>query len=249
MRDYIYPPVIVAAKTAFKALGLRFRIRGTENIPRSGGAVLACNHISYVDFVFAGLAADSVKRRVRFMAKQELFRHRITGPLMRGMRHIEVDRADGLASYREAVRYLEQGELVGVFPEATISYSFEPKEFKTGAVRLASEADVPLVPVIVWGTHRMFPKGRDRDFSRGQTLAISVGAPLRPTGADAVAETVALKAAMVKLLDETVRTYPEMPAGAWWLPASYGGGAPTPEVAAEIYAEEMAERAARRKKS
>lgn len=249
MRDLTYPPVIFAAKTAFKALGLRFQMRGTENIPRSGGAVIACNHISYVDFVFAGLAADAVKRRVRFMAKQELFRHRITGPLMRGMHHIEVDRADGLASYREAVRYLGAGELVGVFPEATISYSFEPKEFKTGAVRLAAEVGVPVVPVIVWGTQRMFPKGRDRDFSRGQTLAIGVGEPLRPSGADAVAETADLKAAMVGLLDETIRGYPEMPPGAWWLPASYGGSAPTPQRAAEIYAEEMAERAARRKKS
>lgn len=247
MRDFTYPPVIVAAKTAFKALGLRFQLRGTDNIPHSGGAVLACNHISYVDFVFAGLAADAVKRRVRFMAKQELFRHRVTGPLMRGMHHIEVNRADGLASYREAVGYLERGELVGVFPEATISYSFEPKQFKTGAVRLAAEAGVPVVPVIVWGTQRMFPKGHDRDFSRGQTLAISVGEPLRPTGSDAVAETADLKATMVTLLDETIRAYPEMPAGAWWLPASYGGGAPTPKEAAEIYAEEMAERARRRK--
>jgi len=245
VRDITYPPIIVTAKIAFKALGLRFDMRGTENVPREGGALLALNHVSYVDFILGGYAANPSRRLVRFMSKRELFDHRWTGPLMRSLHHISVDRADGLASYAEGVRYLREGEVVGIFPEATISRSFELKEFKTGASRMAAEAGVPLVPVILWGTQRLKTKGHPQDFSRGKTIAITVGEPLHPTGENSVAETAELKAAMARLLDETIRAYPadEQPPGSWWLPASYGGSAPTMEEAARLDAEEKRERA------
>lgn len=245
MRDLTYPPIVVTAKLAFKALGLRFQMRGTEHVPRSGGALLALNHISYVDFILGGFAAQPSKRLVRFMAKREIFDHRLAGPLMRSLNHISVDRADGIASYDEAIRFLQMGEVVGIFPEATISRSFELKEFKTGATRMASAAGVPLVPTVLWGTQRLKTKDHPRDFSRGKTIAISVGEPLYPTSASSVAETAELKARMAALLDETIRAYPadEQPPGSWWLPASYGGSAPTLEEAARLDAEEKRERA------
>ena len=147
MRDITYPPIIVTAKLAFKALGLRFQLQGTEHVPRTGGALLALNHVSYVDFILGGFAAHPSKRLVRFMAKREIFDHRLAGPLMRSLHHISVDRADGIASYDEGVRYLESGEVVGIFPEATISRSFEIKELKTGATRMeALSGNVGTVP-------------------------------------------------------------------------------------------------------
>ena len=245
MRDLTYPPIIVTAKLAFKALGLRFQMTGTEHVPREGGALLALNHISYVDFVLGGFAAQDSRRLVRFMAKRELFDHRWTGPLMRSLHHVSVDRADGIASYDEGIRLLREGEIVGIFPEATISRSFELKEFKTGAARMAAGAGVPLLPTILWGTQRLKTKSHPQDFSRGKTIAISVGEPLHPTGANPAAETAELKAAMARLLDETIRAYPadEQPPGSWWLPASYGGSAPTMEEAATLDAEEKRERA------
>ena len=245
MRDITYPPIIVTAKVAFKALGLRFLMTGTENVPTSGGALLAFNHVSYVDFILGGFAAQPSKRLVRFMAKRELFDHRWTGPLMRSLHHISVDRADGIASYDEAIRLLQDGEVVGIFPEATISRSFELKEFKSGAVRMAAQAGVPLVPVILWGTQRLKTKSHPQDFSRGKTIAITVGEPLHPTGANPVAETAELRSRMTRLLDETIRAYPaeEQPPGSWWLPASYGGSAPTYEEAALLDAAEKRERA------
>ena len=248
MRDITYPPIIVAAKTAFRLLGQRFQMTGTEHVPREGGVLLAVNHIGYVDFIYGGLAANPSKRLVRFMAKRELFDHSFTGPLMRSLHHIEVDRGAGTASMRQALAYLKQGEAVGIFPEATISRSFELKEFKSGAVRIAAEAGVPLVPVILWGTQRMMTKGHERDFSRGKTIAIRVGEPLHPTGEDPEAETAELRAVMQGLLDETIRSYPEdeQPAGSWWLPASYGGSAPTPEEAEALDVAEKRERAAKR---
>ncbi len=248
MRDITYPPVIWTAKAAFKALGLRFKMSGTEHIPRSGPALLAVNHVSYVDFIFGGLAAQPSKRLVRFMAKKEIFDHGIGGPLMRSLHHIEVDRGEGLASYQEGLRYLRMGEVVGIFPEATISRSMEIKELKTGAVRLAAEAEVPLIPVVLWGTQRMMTKDHPKDFSRGKTISISVGEPLRPAGVDPAAETAELRAAMSELLDRTIRAYPadEQPPGSWWLPASYGGTAPSPERAAELDVEEKRRRAERK---
>lgn len=248
MRDLVYPPVIWTARAAFRALDLRFRMSGTEHIPPTGPALLAVNHISYVDFIFSGLAALPAGRLVRFMAKREVFDHRVGGPLMRGMHHIPVDRADGSGSFDEALQYLRSGEVVGVFPEATISRSFEVKELKTGTVRLAATAGVPVLPVVLWGTQRIMTKDRPRDLSRGKTIAITVGEPLTPTGEDAVADTLLLRERMSTLLDRTIRDYPaeEQPSGSWWLPAAYGGSAPTPDEAAELDEAERRRRAARR---
>jgi 1-acyl-sn-glycerol-3-phosphate acyltransferase len=245
LRDFTYPPIILTAKVVFKALGLRFQMRGTENVPSTGGALLAINHVSYVDFVLAGLAAQPSGRLVRFMAKREIFDHPVAGPVMRSLHHISVDRADGIASYAEGIRTLQSGQVVGIFPEGTISRSFELKEFKTGATRMAAAAGVPLVPVILWGTQRLKTKDHSQDFSRGKTIAISAGEPLHPTGREPVAEAAELKARMAALLDETIRAYPadEQPPGSWWLPASYGGTAPTPEEAARLDAEEKRDRA------
>jgi 1-acyl-sn-glycerol-3-phosphate acyltransferase len=248
VRDLTYPPIIVACKTAFRALGQRIRISGAHHVPREGGVLLAVNHVSYVDFVYGGLAANPSGRLVRFMAKRELFDHRYVGPLMRSLHHIEVDRAEGEASLRTAVEYLRAGECVGIFPEATISRALELKELKTGAVRIAAEAGVPLVPVILWGTQRMMTKDHPKDFSRGKTITLSVGTPMHPTGEDPAAETAELHRVMSLMLDEAVRAYPadEQPPGSWWLPAKYGGSAPTLEAAAVLDAEEKAARAARR---
>jgi 1-acyl-sn-glycerol-3-phosphate acyltransferase len=216
--------VIVAAKTMFKVLGLRITIDGAEHVPRTGGAVIACNHVSYLDFIFCGLGAHPSRRLVRFMAKESIFKHRISGPLMRGMHHIPVDRSAGLASYRAALEALKSGEVVGVFPEATISPSFTVKEIKTGAARMASAAGVPLIPMALWGTQRLWTKGRPRRLrQRGVPISIVVGPPMAPA-AD-------LRATMQALLDRAQQNYPQRPSGpddSWWQPAHLGGTAPLP---------------------
>ena len=95
MAEIVYPPVVVVLKTFWKYLGLKFDFKGDHNIPREGGAILAMNHIGYLDFALIGTAALPVKRYVRFMAKKEIFENKIAGPLMRGMHHISVDRSSG----------------------------------------------------------------------------------------------------------------------------------------------------------
>jgi 1-acyl-sn-glycerol-3-phosphate acyltransferase len=249
--EIVYPPVIGAAKLMFRALDLRITVTGAERVPSGGGAVLAANHVSYLDFIFCGLAGVYRRRLTRFMAKQEVFDHPVAGPLMRGMHHIPVDRSAGAASFEHAAAALRAGEIVGVFPEATISRSFTVKEIKTGAVRLAQETGVPLVPVALWGGQRLFTKDLPRDFrTRGRALSITVGEPMAaPPGEDPGRLTDALRERMQELLEHTQKTHPDQPSpgeDAPWHPAHNGGTAPSPERARELDETEKTARAARR---
>jgi 1-acyl-sn-glycerol-3-phosphate acyltransferase len=239
MSDLVYPPVIAAAKLMFRVLALRIDVTGAKNVPVDGGAVIACNHVSYLDFIFCGFAAQPSGRLVRFMAKKSVFDHRLSGPLMRGMHHIPVDRDAGLASYRQALAALKAGEVVGVFPEATISRSFTVKDIKSGAARMAATTGVPLIPMAVWGSQRLWTKGRPRTLTRRHVpISIIVGEPLtltRTNTGDAATEE--LRTRMSMLLDSAQRDYSDRPADpndAWWQPAHLGGTAPTPEQAAAL---------------
>ncbi len=139
---------------------------------------MAINHIGYLDFALAGTAALPAGRLVRFMAKKQVFDHPISGPLMRGMHHISVDRSNGAPSYVEALKALRSGEIVGIFPEATISRTFELKEMKSGVIRLAMDSAVPVIPTVIWGSQRIWTKRQPRNFKRrGIPITISVGAP------------------------------------------------------------------------
>ena len=247
MAEIVYPPVIGAARTLFRALDLKIRIEGAEHIPRTGGAVLVSNHISYLDFIFAGLSTLPTKRLVRFMAKKEVFDHKISGPLMRGMHHIPVDRAAGAAAVGAALKSLKGGEIVGVFAEATISRSFTIKEIKNGAVRMAVGAKVPMIPMALWGTQRLWTKGHPKKLlQRHVPITILVGEPMYPQrGDDYDAVSADLRERMAAMLDQAQRSYPEIPPGAWWQPRHLGGTAPTPEEAAEMDEAEAKAREAR----
>lgn len=227
MAEPIYRTVIITARTLFRALGLRITVDGLEHLPRAGGAVLAMNHTSFLDFALGGYPADLVDHRVvRFMAKDGIFRHPIAGPLMRGMRHIPVDRAQGQAAYAEALRVLKTGELIGVFPEATMSRSFDIKGLKNGAARMAAVADVPLIPMIIFGGQRMLSYGH-RDLTRGRPISITLGEPMHPSTADDVdVVTGQLRERLRDLLEQTVKRYPEDGTGQWWCPQRFGGAAP-----------------------
>lgn len=243
-----YGTVIAMVRTLWRVQGLRITITGMENLPATGGGVVAINHTGYLDFTFAGLPfyRHRPPRLVRFMAKQEVFDHKITGPIMRRLRHIPVDRANGAASYDAAVRALKEGELVGVYPEATISRSFELKEFKSGAARMAIAADVPIIPHIVWGAQRIWTKDHPRKMWRPKVpISIAVGEPIQPT-LPPTELTALLRSRMQHLLEQVQDAYGPYPPGEFWVPNRLGGDAPTLARAAELEAAELAERAARR---
>ncbi len=225
--------------------GTRITYGGEESIPDRGGAVVAINHTSYVDFLPAALAVHRRGRRLRFMIKAEMQQVKVVNFLIKHTRTIPVDRGVGAGAYAVAVQRLREGELVGVYPEATISRSFELKEFKTGAARMAIEADVPIIPVIVWGAQRIWTKDHPRNLGRTKVpITVQVGAPLHPAK-DITQTDAALRESMTALLHRAQQRYPH-PAGAYWVPCRLGGGAPTLAEAARIEADEAAARAASR---
>jgi 1-acyl-sn-glycerol-3-phosphate acyltransferase len=249
VKDWVYRSVIRTALGLFRVLGFRFTIEGIEHIPDTGGAVVVSNHVSYFDFMFVGLAAHHRRRLVRFMAKKSTFDNPVSGPLMRGMHHIPVDRSAGAAAYSHAVEALRQGELVGVFPESTISRSFQLREIKSGAARMAIEAGVPVLPVVTWGGQRVWTAGRRPVWHRGVPVTLHVGEAIPVTGTTTAAElTESIRQALVELTEQVQRAYPAPPPGEsdWWQPAYLGGSAPEPERAREIEAAAMQERLARK---
>ena len=230
MAEVVYPPVIIVLKSFWKYLGLQFHFEGDEKIPRKGGAILAMNHIGYLDFALIGTAALPTKRLVRFMAKKEIFNNKLAGPLMRGMHHINVDRDNGSASFVAAMRALRSGEIVGIFPEGTISKSFEVKEIKSGAVRLAMGAGVPVIPAVIWGSQRIWTKGVRRDLRRRKIpIFVKFGEPINfEKGDDVEASEKALRETLIKLVHEIQSKYPDSHIGQRWAPARLGGTAPAP---------------------
>jgi 1-acyl-sn-glycerol-3-phosphate acyltransferase len=244
--DPLYKTIIGVARTVFAVQGLKFKVSGAENVPATGGGVIAVNHTGYMDFTYAGLPVRTPKRYIRFMAKKEVFDNKITGPIMRNLKHIEVDRVAGADSYQQAVDALRRGELVGVYPEATISRSFEIKEFKSGAARMAIEAGVPIVPIVIWGAQRVWTKGHPKKMGRTKTpISIAVGKPIEPFE-PASELTALLRTTMQGLLLELQKDY-EHPAGAYWVPARLGGSAPTLEEATALDVAEAEARVAARK--
>jgi len=228
--DRTYRLVVRAARGVFAGLGLRLDVRGAEHLPTHGGAVLAGNHVGFLDFLFVGLVGRERGRFVRFLAKQGVFHPPVVGPAMRAMRHVPVDRAHGEVALRQAVARVSAGEVVGVFPEATISHSWELRPFRPGAAAVAAWCDVPLVPVAVWGSQRILTVGGRFSLRRGTAVTILVGEPLHPgPDADPYAVTEQLRARLETLLDEAIETHPDRPrddVDRWWLPASRGGTAP-----------------------
>jgi 1-acyl-sn-glycerol-3-phosphate acyltransferase len=235
-RDRPYRIIIRLALIVFRLFRFRFDVRGSEHVPATGGAIICSNHVSFFDFTFLGLGALPQHRLVRFMAKSAVFDHWFAGRFMRAMQHIPVDRKAGAAAFESAVRALKDGEVVGVFPEATISTSFTVKDLKAGVARMAVDAGVPIIPAAVWGGHRVATKGHKVDLRRDVPVTVILGEPIVPEPGEKPQSVLRrTRAAMEALLDEAQRTYPEQPTGPderWWLPAHLGGTAPTPEMAA-----------------
>ncbi len=231
----IYGLLVGFFRTFNWATGHKTIRHGERRLPTRTGAVLAINHTSYVDFTYIGVDAKiRDKRFIRFMGKIELKKNPVVRWLMWGCRVIPVDRSAGADAYRAAVDELKKGEIVGIYPEATISRSYEIKTMKSGAARMALEADVPIIPCIVWGSQRIATKGQPRALGRTKTpVMVSIGEPIPPQGtADEL--TKMLHAALSALLLEVQDAYGPHPQGESWVPARLGGSAPTLQEAAAM---------------
>ena len=219
--DAVYP----AAKAVFwpwLRFGLRWTIEGESNIPTAGPTILASNHISYLDPLTLAWVADRRHRRLRFLAKAELFRKPGLGTLLRAAHQIPVHRgtADSSGALSAAVAALRHGKCVAVFPEGTISEDLEPMRGKSGTARLALDSGVPVVPVGLWGTHRMMMKGRKPHWAWGVAQVAVVGEPVRLEEGERVKDaTLRIMDAVTECVARARAIYPQRPApgdDAWW---------------------------------
>jgi putative phosphoserine phosphatase/1-acylglycerol-3-phosphate O-acyltransferase len=195
----------------------RFDIAGTENIPRSGGAIVASNHRSYFDVAAIGLMSVKAGRPMRFMAKKEVCDAPVVGSLARAMGAIRVERGSGSdRPLEEARRVLEAGDLVEIFPQGTIPRGeefFEPVlKGRPGVARLSKMTGAAVVPVGIWGTEQVWPRNSrvprlTRVFDP-PTVTVRVGAPIESghLSDDTDEATVQIMNAITELLPPEART-------------------------------------------
>ncbi len=136
---------------------LRRRIRGTHHVPRRGAVILASNHISNLD---PPMVATSIWRPAAFMAKEELFENKFFGWFIRQLHAFPVKRGSGdRAALKKSLEILDSGWPLVMFPEGTRSETGEMKEPEMGVAMIAYRTGVPVVPVYIHGTNRVWPKG------------------------------------------------------------------------------------------
>ena len=246
MTERWYRLVNSIGRLALKGLDIDVRATGLEHLPTSGPVLLAANHVSYPDFVFIEKAAIERGRYVRFMTRHDIWHQPVLGRAMDGMQHIAVDREAPAAAYLGARRLLGEGEAVGVFPEAGISFSWTVRSLMRGVAALARETGAPVVPVAIWGGQRIFSVGRvDRwgrapapDLTRRRRVDLSFGEPMSVApDADLTEWTRGLGAHLTQLLEEIQgRPHHRPRPGEWapWYPAHLGGAAPTRHEAREL---------------
>ncbi len=192
-------------------------------VPVRGPVILASNHVSYLDPLVLAYLADRRHRRVRFLAKAELFEKGVLGPLLRSAGQIPVRRgtSDAASSLDAAVEALQRGECVTVFPEGTISLDLEPMAGKSGTARLAQASGVPVTPVGLWGMQRVLFKGRKPAWQTGVAETVAVGPPVHvDPDEDVRTATDRIMAAICTQVARAREIYPQRPHGdddGWWV--------------------------------
>lgn len=160
----------------------RLVYQGLARIPRTGPAIVVCNHISYLDPLANASAICRAGRRPRFLAKDDLFRIPVVGAAFRGARQIPVARGSGEAasSLAAAERALDDGEVVVIYPEGTVTDRPDhlPMQGKTGAVRLSLATGVPLTPLASWGSQAVWQKTGKGSLRLGRPVWMRIGEPV-----------------------------------------------------------------------
>lgn len=168
------------------ATWFKWHIEGEANVPKSGGAIIAFNHIAYLDPLAIGYAIDRIGRRPRFLGKAEVFEDKRVGWLIKGAGQIPVQRgsADAPRALEHAEEAVRRGEIVVIFPEGTITNDpdLKPMEAKTGLARLALATGAQVIPAAVWGTANVWTRGCSKNWRPGQNICIRFGAPMTVSG-------------------------------------------------------------------
>jgi 1-acyl-sn-glycerol-3-phosphate acyltransferase len=188
-----------------------------ERIPSAGPAIVACNHISYLDPLTNGEAVVRAGRRPRFLAKEELFRIPVVGRVLRGAGQIPVSRGTrDRSSLDRAAAALDRGEVILVYPEGTVTKHVDglPMEGKTGLVRLALRTGAPIIPMASWGSRAVWQKTGKGSLKFGRPIWTTVGErielPSDPAGGQAELRELTLQVmdAITELVVDLRDRYP-----------------------------------------
>jgi 1-acyl-sn-glycerol-3-phosphate acyltransferase len=176
MRTWFFGPGSWLTRVALRFLG-PLRYQGLEHVPREGAFILVSNHISLLDpMIIGGTAGQLTGRLVHFMAKEELRHWPLIGWLATQAGVYFVRRGEGdRAAQRLSLDLLARGEPIAVFPEGTRSRDGSLGEPRDGAALLAMRAGVPLLPVSITGSNRLFPRGAR--LPRRSRVTVRVGEP------------------------------------------------------------------------
>jgi 1-acyl-sn-glycerol-3-phosphate acyltransferase len=157
---------------------------GQEQIPRTGGVIIAANHLSWADPFTLGHFVYKAGRIPRYMAKESLFRVPVLGWIVRGADQIPVHRGerDGAAALSDAVEALRDGEAVIIYPEGTITRDPDwwPMHAKTGVARLALMSGAPIIPVAQWGPQEILGRSRRPRLLPRRTIEVHALDPIAP---------------------------------------------------------------------
>lgn len=183
-------PTYWLAKAIIKpsmAAWFTWNIEGLHHIPRTGGAILAFNHISFLDPLASAYAVDLAGRRPRFLAKADLFEDKRIAWIIKGAKQIPVHRGTAAApmALDQALDALSAGEVIVIFPEGTITNDpdLNPMEAKTGLARLALISGAPVLPCALWGTANVWPKGfAKRWWPAKQDILVRIGGSIQLEG-------------------------------------------------------------------
>ena len=165
-------------------LAVRFKVTDADKFPRTGAFVMAPNHFSEIDPVLMGVVSWKLGRAPRFMAKASVFRIPVIGWLLHKSGQIPVQRGGsvrGSEPVKAAKRLVERGQMVVVYPEGSLTRDPDlwPMRGKTGAVRIALEQGIPIVPVAHWGAQEIMPRYSKRlSLFPRKTVLVKIGDPL-----------------------------------------------------------------------
>ena len=135
----------------------RMEVIGIENLPESGGMIIASNHVSYLD---PAVLASSLNRKIYFITKKEVFKNTFISFIFKNLNAISVDRGNAdILAFKKAINILREEKVLGIFPEGTRSSNGELQELKLGAIKIAMKTGVPILPVGIIGTHKIYPRG------------------------------------------------------------------------------------------
>ncbi|MEX2659175.1 MAG: lysophospholipid acyltransferase family protein, partial [Acidimicrobiales bacterium] len=196
----------------------RFRVEGTDLLPRRGSAIIVANHRSYFDTAAVAVTVARSGRPLRFLGKAEVFDAPVVGQLARAMGGIRVERGTGSDEpLRAAARALDSGEMVAMMPQGTIPRGkafFEPElQGRWGAARLAAMSGAPIIPIGLWGTERVWPRSAKIpnvfQLVDPPLVTTRVGQAVEGLTGDVDADTKAIMSAIVELLPAEARTHRE----------------------------------------